>query len=121
MRLKAGPAPLSIKIRIDLALDENIYELRREKLKQIEALGQEAYPRRYDFTHTIPHVLADYSDKTAEQLENPPVVVRVAGRIMALCVMGNAAFAHLQQGGQRLQIYVKKDAVGDTGFELYKL
>jgi hypothetical protein len=32
--------------RIVLALDENIYELRREKLKQIEALGQESYPRR---------------------------------------------------------------------------
>ena len=104
-----------------MALDENIYELRREKLKQIEALGQETYPRRYDFTHTIPQVLADYSDKTAEQLENPRVPVRVAGRIMALRLMGKAAFAHLQQGGQRLQIYVKKDAVGEKGFELYKL
>jgi len=40
---------------------------------------------------------------------------------MALRLMGKAAFAHLQQGGQRLQIYVKKDAVGDKGFELYKL
>jgi lysyl-tRNA synthetase class 2 len=104
-----------------LALDENIYELRREKLKQIEALGHETYPRRYDFTHTIPQVLAEYSDKTAEQLENPRVSVRVAGRIMALRLMGKAAFAHLQQGGERLQIYVKKDAVGEKGFELYKL
>src|SRR6201999_587809 len=32
-----------------------------------------------------------------------------------------AGFAHLQQGGKKLQIYVKKDAVGDKGFELYKL
>ena len=104
-----------------MALDENIYELRREKLKQIEALGHETYPRRYDFTHTIPQVLAEYSDKTAEQLENPRVSVRVAGRIMALRLMGKAAFAHLQQGGERLQIYVKKDAVGEKGFELYKL
>jgi lysyl-tRNA synthetase, class II len=104
-----------------LALDENIYELRREKLKQIEALGQETYPRRYDFTHTIPQVLADYSDKTSEQLEAPRIQVRIAGRTMALRLMGKAAFAHLQQGGQRLQIYVKKDAVGEKGFELYKL
>ena len=104
-----------------MALDENIYELRREKLKQIEALGQESYPRRYDFTHTVPQVLSEYSDKTAEQLENPRVQVRVAGRIMSLRLMGKAAFAHLQQGGQRLQIYVKKDAVGDKGFELFKL
>ena len=104
-----------------MALDEKIYELRREKLKQIEALGQQAYPTKYDFTHTIPQILADYSDKTAEQLESPRVNVRVAGRIMAIRLMGKAGFAHLQQGGQRLQIYVKKDAVGEKGFELYKL
>src|SRR5215472_2065835 len=107
--------------RIVLALDENIYELRREKLKQIEALGQESYPRRYDFTHTVPQILAEYSDKTAEQLEAQRVEVRVAGRNMSLRLMGKAAFAHLQQGGQRLQIYVKKDAVGEKGFELFKL
>jgi lysyl-tRNA synthetase, class II len=104
-----------------LALVEKIYELRREKLKQIEALGQQAYPRKFDFTHTIPQILTDYSGKTAEQLENPRVTVRVAGRIMAIRLMGKAGFAHLQQGGQRLQIYVKKDAVGEEGFELYKL
>ena len=104
-----------------MALDEKIYELRREKLKQIEALGQRAYPTRYEFTHTIPAILADYSDKTAEQLETPRVNMRVAGRIMAIRLMGKAGFAHLQQNGQRLQIYVKKDAVGEKGFELYKL
>ena len=104
-----------------MPLDEKIYELRREKLKQIEALGQPAYPRKYDFSHTIPEILTEYSDKTAEQLENPRVNVRVPGRLMAIRLMGKAGFAHLQQGGQRLQIYVKKDAVGEKGFELYKL
>ncbi len=104
-----------------MALDDKIYELRREKLKEIEALGQEGYPRRFDFTHTIPQILASYSDKPAEQLENPRLTVRVAGRIMAIRLMGKAGFAHLQQGGQRLQIYVRRDAVGDKGFELYRL
>jgi lysyl-tRNA synthetase class 2 len=104
-----------------LALDENIYKLRREKLKQIEALGQRAYPTKYTFTHTIPAILAEYSQKSAEELENPRVNVRIAGRIMAIRLMGKAGFAHLQQGGQKLQIYVKKDAVGEKGFELYRL
>ncbi len=104
-----------------MSLDENIYQLRLEKLKQIEALGQPAYPTKYEFTHTIPQILAGYSEKTAEQLAAPPVNVRVAGRIMAIRLMGKAGFAHLQQDGQRLQIYVKKDAVGEKGFELYKL
>ncbi len=104
-----------------MALDEKIYELRREKLKQIEALGQQVYPTKYNVSHDIPQILAQYSDKPAEQLENPRIAVRVAGRIMAIRLMGKAGFAHLQQGGQRLQIYVKKDAVGEKGFELYKL
>jgi len=104
-----------------LALDENIYELRRQKLKQIEALGQTSYRSKYEFTHAIPQILADYSSRTAEQLENERVNVRIAGRIMAIRLMGKAGFCHLQQGGQRLQIYVKKDAVGEKGFELYKL
>ena len=104
-----------------MAFDENVYELRRQKLKQIEALGQTAYRSKYEFTHTIPQILANYSDKTAEQLEDPRVNVRVAGRIMAIRLMGKAGFCHLQQDGKRLQIYVKKDAVGDKGFELYKL
>jgi lysyl-tRNA synthetase class 2 len=104
-----------------LALDESIYKLRLEKLKQIEALGQRVYPTKYEFTHTIPSILAEHSSKSAEELEAARVTVRVSGRIMAIRLMGKAGFAHLQQGGQKLQIYVKKDAVGDKGFELYKL
>ncbi len=104
-----------------LALDENIYEIRREKLKKIEALGHPAYPRKYNFSHTVPQILAEYSGQTTEELESPRVTVRVAGRIMAIRLMGKAGFAHLQQDGQRLQIYVKKDAIGDSGYELWKL
>jgi len=104
-----------------LALDDKIYELRREKLKQIEALGQPTYRSKYEFTHTVEQILTDYSPKTAEELDQARVSVRVAGRIMAIRLMGKAGFAHIQQGGKKLQIYVKKDAVGDKGFELYKL
>jgi len=104
-----------------LALDDHIYNLRREKLKQIEALGQPTYRSKYEFTHTAAQILAGYTPKTAEELEQARVNVRVAGRIMAIRLMGKAGFAHLQQDGKRLQIYVKKDAVGDKGFELYKL
>ena len=108
-----------------MALDDHIYNLRREKLKQIEALGQATYRSKYEFTHTLDQILAEYTPKTAEELEQARVAgsgnVRVAGRIMAIRLMGKAGFAHLQQNGKRLQIYVKKDAVGDKGFELYKL
>jgi lysyl-tRNA synthetase class 2 len=104
-----------------VALDEKIYELRRDKLKQIEALGQLAYPYRYETTHIIPQILADYSTKTGPELESPRANVSVAGRIMSIRVQGKAGFAHLQQGGKRLQIYVRLDNVGEKAFQLYKL
>ena len=104
-----------------MAFEENVYDLRRDKLKQIEALGRESYPRRYDFTHTAAQIISEYSPKTGEELDAARVVVRVVGRIMAIRQMGKAGFVHLQQGGQRLQVYVKKDAVGEKNFELYKL
>ncbi len=47
-----------------MALDQKIYELRREKLKQIEALGQAAYPYRYETTHSIPQIIEEYSAKS---------------------------------------------------------
>jgi lysyl-tRNA synthetase class 2 len=104
-----------------LSFEQNVYQLRQEKLRQIEALGQQAYPHKFEFTHTVPQILADYTAKTAEQLENPRVDVKVAGRIISIRLQGKAGFAHLQQGGQRLQVYVKLDFVGEKGFALYKL
>jgi lysyl-tRNA synthetase class 2 len=104
-----------------VSFEESTYQLRREKLKQIEALGQESYPHQFNFTHTVPEVLAKYSEIPGEQLERERVNVKVAGRLMSIRGQGKAGFAHLQQSGQRLQIYVKLDAVGEKGFQLYKL
>ncbi|HZC24682.1 MAG TPA: lysine--tRNA ligase [Candidatus Binatia bacterium] len=103
-----------------MALDDEIYKLRQEKLKRIEALSQPAYRTKYEFTHTVPQIWEQF-DKPAEELDQHRVNVCVSGRIMAIRLMGKAGFAHIQQGGKKLQIYVKKDAVGDQGFELYKL
>jgi lysyl-tRNA synthetase class 2 len=104
-----------------VALDQKIYELRKEKLKQIEALGQQAYPYRYETTHTIPQIIEGYSSKTGPELESPRVNVSVAGRLMSIRVQGKAGFAHLQQSGRRMQIYVRLDNVGEKAFQLYKL
>jgi lysyl-tRNA synthetase, class II len=104
-----------------VSFEQDQYQLRREKLKQIEALGQESYPRKFESTHSIPEILAKYSDAAGEQLERERVNVRVAGRLMSIRGQGKAGFAHLQQAGKRLQIYVKLDFVGEKGFQLYKL
>jgi len=101
--------------------EQNLYQLRREKRDQIVALGQQAYPNSYAATHTIPEIRAQYDAATGEALEAEHVNVSIAGRIMAIRVQGKAGFAQLQQGGQRLQIYVRKDDVGEDLFALYKL
>ncbi len=104
-----------------MSLDQKIYEQRKEKLKQIEALGHSAYPHKFAFTHTIPQILTEFSPKTTEELEANRVEVRVAGRLMSIRGQGKAGFAHLQQEGARLQVYVKLDFIGEKGFALYKL
>jgi lysyl-tRNA synthetase class 2 len=114
--------------------EQDLYELRREKLRLIAALGQKAglsyaeatYPNHYDATHAVPQLLplgktTDGSDKTAEELAGEHIEASVAGRVMAIRVQGKAGFAQLQQGGERIQIYVRKDDVGEDAFALYKL
>jgi lysyl-tRNA synthetase, class II len=111
--------------------EKNLYQQRRDKLQQIAALGQvnglsyaeATYPNSYAATCTIPELRAAYNSLTTEQLESAPtpIEVSIAGRIMAIRVQGKAGFAQLQQGGQRFQIYVRKDDVGEDAFALYRL
>ncbi len=103
-----------------MSLEDDLLKQRLARIREIEALGYRPYGRRFDFSHTIPEILAAYGDKSAEEL-TPEVRVRVAGRLMTLRHMGKAGFAHLQQNGERLQFYVKKDAVGERDFQLFKL
>jgi lysyl-tRNA synthetase class 2 len=103
-----------------LSLEEELLKQRLDRIREIEALGYRAYGRRYEFTHAIPDILAAYGPKTAEEL-TPDMRVGIAGRVMQLRHMGKAGFAHLQQNGERLQIYVKKDAVGERDFQLFKM
>jgi lysyl-tRNA synthetase, class II len=104
-----------------LSLEDDLYEQRVQRISEIEALGFQPYGHRFDFTHTIPQIVAEYAGKTGEQLENPRVTVRVAGRIMTIRRMGKAGFAHLMQAGAQLQVYVRKDAVSEKEFALYQL
>ena len=113
--------------------EENLFTLRQEKLAQIAALGRQqglthaeaTYPNSFPATATIPELRQRYLDlanpMTAAEFDAHPVEVAIAGRLMQIRVQGKAGFAQLQQSGQRLQIYVRKDAVGEAQFALYKL
>ncbi len=111
--------------------EEKLYSERLEKLKKIEALGEAngltklaaTYPNtfRIEPPQGIPFVAAEYADTAAEALEADRVQVSLAGRVIAHRRQGKAGFASLLSNGQRLQIYVRQDAVGENNFELYKL
>jgi lysyl-tRNA synthetase class 2 len=106
--------------------ERRLYSDRQEKLNKIAGLGQQKYPNTFappsdHPLRTIPEIRAAYDGATGEQLEAQRIPVAVAGRLMAIRQQGKAGFATLQQEGARLQIYVRKDAVGDQAFEQYKL
>jgi lysyl-tRNA synthetase class 2 len=97
------------------------FEQRQKKLEQIVALGYEPYPREFRWTDTPAALVENYGEKSAAELEADKREVRVAGRLVSLRLMGKAGFAHLQGSGKRIQIYVKKDVVGERGFSLFHL
>ena len=123
---QSEPIPLS---QYESQFEENQYQLRREKLAQIAEIGQRAglsaaeaaFPNGFAFTHTIPELRLIGEPLSTEHLAETKHEAAIAGRIMALRVQGKAGFAQLQQGGQRLQIYVRRDDVGEDMFALYKL
>jgi len=104
-----------------LSLEDDLLEQRVRRIAEIEALGFRAYGQRFDFTHTIPQVLAAQSARTAAELDAEKPRVKIAGRIQTVRRMGKAGFMHLAQSGERLQVYIRKDAVSEREYTLYNL
>ncbi len=103
-----------------MALEDDMLHQRHARLAQIRELGFEPYGQAFDFSHTIPQILAEYGIRPAEELA-VHVDVKIAGRIQTVRRMGKAGFMHLSQNGERLQVYVRKDAVSETAYKLYEL
>jgi lysyl-tRNA synthetase class 2 len=97
------------------------FEQRRLKLQKLVEAGHSAYPHEFRCSAAPAELANKYSQATATDLDSNKVEAAIAGRIVSYRLMGKAGFAHLQGGGGRLQIYVRKDAVGDRGFELFRL
>ena len=88
--------------------------IRREKLKRLVESGKNPYAiTHYDVTHESAEIF-DRFDK----LEG--ATVRVAGRMLSKRVMGKASFAHLLDSQVPLQIYVRREDVGDEAYAEFK-
>lgn len=87
---------------MELTHEENDQVLkRREKLQALREMGIDPYrEERYERTHLAADILNHY-----EELESK--TVRIAGRIVAMRLMGKATFMHLQDGSDKIQIYLR--------------
>jgi len=102
-------------------MESNQYrQVRIEKLEKLKALGFDPYPAKAKRTHGVPRVVAEYADWTAEQLEAEPQTHSVMGRILAIREMGKSVFAHISEGGQRLQIYFKKNDLDEVDVRFWE-
>ena len=100
--------------------DENhLIAERREKLKAWRATGT-AYPNDFSRENTAARLDEVYGEKTREALEETPVEVRVAGRVMLKRVMGKASFATIQDLSGRIQLYVSNQGVGEDVHAAFK-
>ena len=95
--------------------------VRRYKAEQIRANGFDPYPARTERTHTVEEALqlfaADEPDLEAgAELADDVIVV---GRIVALRHMGKATFVRVRDGSGEVQLYVRRDVLGDEPYEAF--
>ncbi len=90
------------------------------KLDTLRAEGIPPYPHGLKLTHSLAQVRALIGDRAEPELSADPTVVTIAGRVLAKNEMGKAGFARIQDRTGRLQVYIRKDAVGEDGFAVWK-
>ncbi|HAP5742276.1 TPA: lysine--tRNA ligase [Enterococcus faecalis] len=94
--------------------------VRREKMEALREEGIDPFGKRFDRTHNSAELHEQYDNHTKEELSEMNTEVSVAGRMMTKRGKGKAGFAHLQDREGQIQIYVRKDQVGDEAYELFK-
>ncbi|WP_249029379.1 lysine--tRNA ligase [Tannockella kyphosi] len=94
--------------------------VRREKLQELIDLGIDPFGQRYDITHFSGDIKKEYEEFDKEVLHEKAVATKVAGRIMTKRAQGKAGFMHIQDRDGQIQIYVRKDTIGDDAFEIFK-
>ncbi|MDX9857749.1 MAG: lysine--tRNA ligase [candidate division Zixibacteria bacterium] len=87
---------------------------RYQKVRELRAKDINPYPYKYEWSHYIRDVLREF-----DALMTAQVRVRVAGRIMLKRKMGKVIFADVRDVSERIQIYVRKDDLGEESFAVF--
>lgn len=94
--------------------------VRRQKMEELKEKGIAPFGQAYERTHKSGQIKEAYGDKEKEELEEMDVKVRIAGRIMTKRRQGKAGFMHIQDLDGQIQIYVRKDVIGEEAYEIFK-
>jgi lysyl-tRNA synthetase class 2 len=98
--------------------DSDQVQQRILKLQRLRERGTIPYPPRVSRSHTATEAIAAFEEAEAAGGDAP--IVQVTGRLRAIRVMGKSAFAHIEDGSGRVQIYLKRDVVGEDAYETFK-
>lgn len=101
------------------AIDQLIAN-RMQKLSYLEEQGHNPYPNDFKPDTTCLQLAKQFGDVPAEELEGADTVYSLAGRIMTMRVMGKAAFLHIKDRHATLQLYVRRDNVGEDAYLQFK-
>ncbi|TFJ92974.1 lysine--tRNA ligase [Lentibacillus salicampi] len=93
---------------------------RREKLEFYNERHVNPFGGRFDRTHFAADLVSAYDSFTKEELEEKEDNVAIAGRMMTKRGKGKAGFAHIQDLSGQIQIYVRKDMIGEEAYEIFK-
>lgn len=93
--------------------------VRRQKMQTFRDNGMDPFGSRFERTHLSEEIINEFSELSKEDLEANPQEVIIAGRIMTKRGKGKAGFAHVQDLKGQIQIYVRKDAIGDEAYEFF--
>ena len=91
-----------------------LIKVRIEKLKELEEKGINPYPPVFEKTHFSSDILGDFTQFEGEE-------VKISGRLMALRLMGKAAFAHIRDDKGKIQLFLRKDDIGENQYSLFKI
>lgn len=97
-----------------------ILQIRRDKLAKLQAEGNDPFEiTKFDKTHSSKQIVDTFVDPV-EGEDYQPQIVAVAGRMISRRIMGKASFCHILDGDGTIQLYVKRDEVGEDVYTAFK-
>ena len=100
--------------------EEDLFEIRAQKLQAFEDSGGVAFPRGFDVDATLGAVAARFANHDVEELRATPTNLRLAGRIRTKREHGKTSFSDISGGSASIQLYVRKDDLGDEVYDAWQ-